>query len=76
MVVDHGVVGRAGFLVEAQRFLEHINRRPVHPFLIVGKAQRVGRLRRIGHASARGLRHGESNVHVATLLQHYVGKVI
>ena len=44
--------------------------------MVESPAQRVGGVRIIGKLTAGGLRHRESNVHIAALLQHHIGQIV
>ena len=58
------------------RFFEQGNRGRVDVFVVESPAQGVGGVRIIGKLTPGSLRHGESNVHIAALLQHHVGQIV
>ena len=71
MVVEERVVR---FLFD--RFFEQANGGRIDVLVVEGPAQGVGGVWIIGKLTAGRLRHRESDVHIATLLQHHVRQVV
>lgn len=58
------------------RFFEEGNRGSVDRLVVKSPSQSIGGIRIVGELTASGLRHGEGDIYIPTLLQHDVGEVI